>query len=413
VELARNLAAEGTFARGGRPEVMRTPGYPLFLVPGVLAGRVEVVAIALQVALSAATAAATYLLARALFGERRGALAGAAFFALEPVAVAHSVLLLSETLYAALAAWGVLLLARHLERGRARELVVGMALLCAAVYVRPAGYFLPFLLAGFLALRAARRRDLRLAARAALALGVAAALVLPWQGRNRARTGYGGFSAVSEMSLYFYNAGQVLAARDGVPFTEQRRRMGWPVGEPYLRAHPEQRGWTDARRYGYMGREGKRIIREHPWLYARIHAAGMARAALGSGGGEVRRLLDQPVPELPFARRFAAGRSDALDLLHLAMGLFIAGMWALAAYGVPGKRAGPRAPLLLAACVVAYSIAVAGGVGEPRFRIAALPFVCAAAGAGAVRARARLLARRDPASHDGGSRAPPPLSRGS
>ncbi|HEU0054574.1 MAG TPA: hypothetical protein VFQ39_15410, partial [Longimicrobium sp.] len=98
-------------------------------------------------------------------------------------------------------------------------------------------------------------------------------------------------------------------------------------------------------------------------------------------------------PEISFARRLAAGRTDALDLLHLALAAFGAAIWALAAYGALVSR-GPRAARLLALGVAAYSIAVAGGVGEPRFRIAALPVLCALAGAGAVHVWERIAAAR-------------------
>ncbi|HEU0052720.1 MAG TPA: glycosyltransferase family 39 protein, partial [Longimicrobium sp.] len=264
LHLARELVERGTFSWDGRPNLVRTPGYPLFLVPGVLAGPVEVVTIALQVVVSAVLVATVYRLGRTFSGDRRAALAGAALFALDPLSASATLLVQTEILYAALIAAGLVLLTRHLESERKWELAGGIALLCAAVYVRPAGYFLPFCVAAFLAARAARRRDLRLAGRAVLAAALAVALLFPWQMRNRARTGYGGFSAISDMSVYFYNAGQVLAAREGIPFTEQLRRMGFPGGERYLAAHPEQRGWPEADFYRYMRREGTRVIRENP-----------------------------------------------------------------------------------------------------------------------------------------------------
>src|SRR5690348_921345 len=48
VRLAEELAATGRFAQQGRPEIERTPGYVLCLLPGVLTGHIDTVTIAMQ-----------------------------------------------------------------------------------------------------------------------------------------------------------------------------------------------------------------------------------------------------------------------------------------------------------------------------------------------------------------------------
>src|SRR5438445_5163536 len=49
---ARELLTRGTFTVGGRPELARTPGYPLLLIPGISVGRLEATTITLQIVLS-------------------------------------------------------------------------------------------------------------------------------------------------------------------------------------------------------------------------------------------------------------------------------------------------------------------------------------------------------------------------
>ena len=49
VKLAQTLSETGRFEKQGEPELVRTPGYPLFLVPGVIIGHVEGVTIVLQI----------------------------------------------------------------------------------------------------------------------------------------------------------------------------------------------------------------------------------------------------------------------------------------------------------------------------------------------------------------------------
>src|SRR4028119_1635662 len=52
---ARKLIESGQFATGVQPEIFRTPGYPLLLVPGILLGQQELVAIFIQIMLSCFT----------------------------------------------------------------------------------------------------------------------------------------------------------------------------------------------------------------------------------------------------------------------------------------------------------------------------------------------------------------------
>lgn len=53
LEPAAEMLSAGTFTRGGKPEIVRTPGYPLLLLPGLLVDRVEDVTVLLQALLLA------------------------------------------------------------------------------------------------------------------------------------------------------------------------------------------------------------------------------------------------------------------------------------------------------------------------------------------------------------------------
>lgn len=381
---ARDLAAHGTFTvRGERPELVRTPGYPLLMAVGFAAGRPAEVILALQVLLSVATVAGVHAVARALFGDRRIAVAAAALYAVEPLSVAYTGLLLTETLYTALLAWALWLLVRYAKSARTLDLLAATVLLVAAVYVRPAGYFLPFCVAAFVAARAVWTRRFGGIAQAAGAALLAVALIAPWHLRNR-RYDYPGFSAITALSVYYYNAGALLAARNGLPVEVQQRNMGWGQGGDYLANHPEQRDWSPGRRFAYMEREGKRIVRQNLPRYAVIHAKGVVGAVVGTGGGEFQRLFGHPPGEARFLDRLRQGRPHPRDLLHLPPAVVLVVLYGLAAYGLLDRKRWSAA-LVLAICVAAYHVAIAGGVGNTRFRHPAMPMVCAAAGVGIVR----------------------------
>src|SRR5438477_10677527 len=100
---AQGILSSGTFSVRGEPEIARTPGYPLFLVPGLLLGQLEAVTITLQIGLSALTVWGVFVLARRLFPQdRRTASIAAMLYALEPLSVIYSSILLTESLFTAL-----------------------------------------------------------------------------------------------------------------------------------------------------------------------------------------------------------------------------------------------------------------------------------------------------------------------
>jgi len=96
----RNLLLHGSFVADGSPDLLRTPGYALFLAVTSLAG-LPAAALA-NVILSVFCVLLVWKLGRAVFDDGRIALGAAWIFAFEPIAVVNSVLLISETLFLAL-----------------------------------------------------------------------------------------------------------------------------------------------------------------------------------------------------------------------------------------------------------------------------------------------------------------------
>lgn len=390
---ARELVRYGTFTTAGVPEVIRTPGYPLLLIPGVLLGHEQGITIALQIALSLFSAVGVYALGLALTDDRRAGLAGAMMYALEPASIAYTTFLLTETLAATLLVWAVWLLVQYTRSARLLHLACGFVLVVAAAYVRPIALFLPACLVTFFVLFALLSRRPRVAAHAAVAGILALALVIPWSVRNRA-AGFPGFSAISGLDMYFYSAGHLLAEQRGISWWEQATQMGWAGGSEwvnegrYLKLHPEQQTWSSGQRYQFMEREGARILKSNLPQYAGIHARGIVHTLLGTAGGELRTLFGEPLPTGRFMERVRQRSNDWLDLAHIALGLILLAIYALAAsrLAFPPWTAG----VLLVACVAAYVVVVGGLAGETRFRVPMMPLVCALAGAGWLSVRDRM-----------------------
>ena len=84
------------------PEIFRTPGYPLLLIPGLLLNRLELVTISLQIMLGCLTMYMVYRTAQLLFECEKVAIIAATLYAIEPVSIIYTSKLGTETLFAAL-----------------------------------------------------------------------------------------------------------------------------------------------------------------------------------------------------------------------------------------------------------------------------------------------------------------------
>lgn len=405
VACAESLARGEGFIAGGEPEIRRTPGYPLLLVPGVLAGHVSAVTIPLQVALGTLTVWLVYRLTGVLTGSPRAAFIAGLLCAVEPLSAVYCSILLSETLFAAVLLAGVFLLAVYLSGGEMRFLLLAAIALAASAYVRPIAYLLPGLLAGCLLLGTWRDGGKRAALRACAFLALCAALTGAWRVRNFVQTGYTGFSTISDLALYFYQGAAVRAAVTGTPYYEVQRRMGCSDPASPMARHPEQENLIPAQRSMRRGREGARIVMDHPRVFAAIYAKGIVRTLCdpgaidclklfgayreGSGllGEAVDRGLAKTVADLARRRPF-------LFRLHCLLGAVLALYLAAAVAGLIVCRGRGAAVVALTAC---YLVLLSGGANAlGRFRHPVMPLVCVFAGCGldaALRPAARGRAR--------------------
>ena len=166
----------------------RTPGYPAFLA--ACGGSPRVVRM-VQALLDTSTVLAMYLLARCWLTVGQS-LWAAAIVAVNPFLVYFSGLILSETLFTAMLAWGMVLLVRPRRQPLATgwfqsNTLAGGLILALAVLVRPSGIGLPVLLgigAGFLNRpKPVAYREWPLVSGMCMVL-LTAAVLAPWAYRN-------------------------------------------------------------------------------------------------------------------------------------------------------------------------------------------------------------------------------------
>jgi len=393
IEPARELLNHGAFSRLGQPELQRTPGFPVFLIPAIMSGHLTLTVIVLHVLLSGLTVLATFVLAQRVFNDSRIAVSAAALYAIEPLSIACAAAVTTETLFTTMVVGALILVVGYVRHNRLADLLAGAALLGVSAYVRPAGYFLPFGIALVLAVVAVLHRAWRRIPQLALAVVVAGAIVLPWRLRNRA-LGYDGFSAAGAAIMYFANGAAVNAALENVPFYQMQARMGNLDDERYLRLHPEQRTWGQGERYSYMEREGAAIIQRHPLTYARIHLAGMERVVFDPGaidalrpyglypkvGGLLNRLVTYGIVDTVL---YLARTNPLATGVLFVTGVMLMGFYALALIAVISRRRFLDPAVLVLVASIGYFVLIAGGpIGYGRFRHPAMPMVCVLAAAG-------------------------------
>ena len=421
LEPGRNLLLHGRFVAEGAPDLLRTPGYPVFLALTSLAG-LPAAALA-NVILSVFSVILVWRLGRAVFGDERIALGAAWIFAFEPLSVANSVVLLSETLFLALFLLTMERLAAFLRERRLSALVAAGLCLAAATFVRPVTYYLPVALALglFLVLThvpdlphpqqipAAGVEGLRWKAPAVLLISILPWLAA-WQMRNWVETGYSGFSSAGDYNLYFIGSADVKARAEHRNFIDVHKESGFAgYANPseqdylcgsYLTRHPEQAGWSQAQRLAFMHTEALRIIRAHYGIYVRSYLTSLSGLVLNPGAGAYHNLLyptsagstDQLIVfkspasgAIALARVYPWVAAEKAAFVAVLLGLYL-----LAVRGVIQSCKDNACLWLLLGTSVYFFAVTAAAVGPEsaaRYRLPVMPAVCILAAAGFRRAK--------------------------
>lgn len=338
LQLARNLLEHGSLhfhdPRFDQDVyAFRMPGYPLFVA--ALGARPTLVRLA-QVLIDASTVLAVYLLARrwllrrdvlqqAIAGRasgpgsdrETGALLAALLIAVNPWLIYFSGLLLTETLFIAMLAWGMVLLSVRWP-DRRRAMLAGIALLALSVYIRPSALPLAALLAVAAAL--ANRPEAhpykgntRFILREAALIGVIAAaasvlVLLPWAIRNARHP------AVNAWVWTTTNNG--ITSYDGF-----HPGATGASDQTFTQAMPELRQMSEVERSAHLAKLARQEIARDPARAAALAVRKVARTwspmPLSSDYNRLRYILPGLLYTVPFFLLVAVG-AVASELSRLA-----------------------------------------------------------------------------------------------
>ncbi len=416
VELATTGKFNGYY--DGLPELFRTPGYPLFLLPSVWLGNVEAVTILLQVVLSCLTGYFIYQTALLLYKRERLALLCVGIYTIEPISVLFTSKILTETLFSTVFTIFLYYFLRYVGNKKSLDLSIAAIALVISTYVRPISYYLPVLI--FLGMvvwviwQEPNKKKLLLQAVSFFLICVS--LLGIWHWRNLQVANYPAFSSVNAVNLYYWTAPAIEANKTGKKFDELQNVM--EVNDPKVicfnqslygpKIAPDKITCNKSQVFQDMEKEGSRTIKDNLPRYTLMHFDGLIRTLLGPAVSDYQILFGNPID---FPTRTGTTFQDGIflhlrnmvvkapDLLamYLILGVLSWSFIVLAVVGLWGRLPVGGLQLFTILSVGAYFIVVGGGtVGQGRYRHPLMPIVCLVAGYGLSLVLDKIQQRRQP-----------------
>jgi len=326
----------------------RMPGYPAFIA--ALGANLRAVRVA-QAIIDTSTVLAAFMLARRWLSPRRAVFA-AAVVAFNPFLVYFSALILTETVFTAMLAWGMVLMVR----GTLWPFIAGAMLLALSPLVRPSAIPLPAIMGLAVAWlnmigggtyppvgnweqrRAgspARRLGVRVVVAGLACATLTLAVLLPWAWRNSRVVGHWIWTTT--------NSG--ITAYDGL-----NPQATGASDQAHIRRMPKLQWMDEVERSRYLGRLANEFARENPRRATELAAFKIARTW----------------SPIPLSAEFGGRR------LYVAVAiLYAAPFYLLVLAGLLRGRLPRSAKLLLLVPAIYFTIIHAASVGSLRYRIPA------------------------------------------
>ncbi|HLJ86680.1 MAG TPA: glycosyltransferase family 39 protein [Candidatus Angelobacter sp.] len=275
VDLAKSLL-HGSFSISGVPEIFRTPGYPLLLIPAVASGHFLMAALIENLLMSLAAGTLVWKIAKTLFPGSNAPVWAVVFYCFEPIGFMSSEKLLSETAFTLgilLFVWLMLRFCSSPTYGRAAACAIALAI---STYIRPVSLYLGLCFAVVLLVSLRRLVWHRRISLSLTFLLVFSFLIAPWIVRNSIKAEYKGFSCAGDWGLYFFSVAAIESKLEHRSFVETQKALGHLDAYAYFHVHPEQISWSPGRVARWYGSEAHKIVAAHWLTYLPIHARGCA-----------------------------------------------------------------------------------------------------------------------------------------
>ncbi len=387
--LAQGLLRGAYTTASGSPDTYYVPGYPFFLAPFV-AFRISPLGIVLvQALLGCVSVYLVYVVSLRLFGREEPALWAAAAYAMEPLSIVFTDLVMPETLFILVALVFILLFLRFQSTGAVAPLSFAAGCCAVSAYVSPITIFLPLVVAAGLLLTAALTKRSGYATQALLFMVIAVLLVTPWFVRNYAATGEFTFTRGVGDYIYYQEAAAVLAETSGQSPERIRDEL-----RDRTAAKPREGSRLDETADAGATRDGLKILAAHPVAAVKIHLRGVVRLFTGFEAHTYLRMLGLlPTTEsaqdtlhsqglMRTALTNPGGLPIAALLVILITGGVTYGLYVLAAYGLFTAKLPWRYTTAFIAYALYFILLLSGPLAYSRYRIPLVPVICIFAGYG-------------------------------
>jgi hypothetical protein len=414
-----SLINESRFYAYGKPEILRTPGYPLFLAPFHYffgEGKIYYSIIA-HIFLSLVTAALIYKSTLLLWDDDKARKPAAiAFFIalLDPAMVVAEFSLLSETVFLLFLTFGIYLLLKFFRTSSGWLLLSATLIISVSAYIRPAALYLNYIILVAAILFAGVKRDKKLAAMAVLCLLTHGGLMSLWEKRNQSMTGERFFTTATAYNLHYMIAASVYAKAQNINFAEAQNLFLEKIpkiSDEDSKLFKTKTGEIPPIRMSKLGLDAKvsldaqrtaiDILLSHPLITTSVVVKGAVANMFEPGtwafanmlklrqrGGLVQKFLNTPPAEFAV---YVLKNEVPLIILMVIGGAWVLILWMTFAVGIATrfKSAGVGDAIFMV--TIAYFIIIAAGPHSlARYRVPAVPFIAVYSALG----MAELIERR-------------------
>lgn len=282
IQPARELLSYGTFTYHGIPELFRTPGYPIFLIPFIYLfnDNIAIPIVITQIFIVLVIALITKEIAFEI--SENDIISKIIFYLIliEPNINIYQYFVLSEIVFALFLIFSIYFLILSYKRGTLSHLFFGFLILSLSAFVRPISIYLVYLI-GFMSVVTYFIKNKRGFIVVLSSILLHFVLINAWSLRNEIKTGAYVFSSVSSDNLYEYISASILAKAEG---------KSWETVRDEFRGDIENMSLSE--RILYQKRKYIEIISGYPKEAVIIGAKGFFTNIFDPGTGELANMFN-------------------------------------------------------------------------------------------------------------------------
>ena len=389
---AVDMITYGTFSLRGEPDIFRTPGYPLLLVPFIVIFGTEKVHYVLlfQFILVAATAYFVYKIVLLLFETNAGKkMARIAFVIVmaDPATFISELSVMADSFLVFTVMSGLYYLIKYVRFDKWSDVLMGFAILGLSAYIKPVALYLPYLCGLILLLYKIKHRRFAGVILVLIAFLASYFITDCWQQRNKNIFGVKIFTSISAAGIYHYFAAAVTATAEGKSYKEMQKRYE----DDLVSRNP-------AIQAKHNMKKGLKIILSHPLISARIGLKALLVNMFEPGTGMLANNLGLRKAQSNIIYRFHDMKTvdfllyiltnETYLILFIVLGeIWLLLFWFMFYRGIKSKSFHPDACTAILLGALLYSLVVPTLTGPGvifRFRVPTVPLMAIFAAVGIV-----------------------------